>query len=67
MEVVGHNLGSFTHGLDVRGVDREKLLRINGVILFLMEIRAELGGPINPMKLGCEDLTSCHVRAQVVG
>ena len=48
MEVVGHDLRTPTSGLDRRGVDLVELLGIDGVVVLLGNVRAELGGPVNP-------------------
>jgi hypothetical protein len=54
VEVVGHDLGSPTRGLNRRGVDLEELLRVDGAIIFLQDIWPELGGPIDPPQIGGE-------------
>jgi hypothetical protein len=66
VEVVGHNLRLPTHSLDGRGVDLEELLRVYGTIIFLWDIRTELGGPVDPPQVCSEGPAPGPVGTNVV-
>jgi len=42
--------GPSSSGLDSRGVDLEELLSIDGVVVLFGDVRAELDGPVDPLK-----------------
>jgi len=66
VEVVGHDLGASSCRLDGGGVDLEELLRVDGAVVLLGQIRSELGGPIDPPQVRHESPAAGPIWADVI-
>lgn len=66
MEIVHHHLRVSSGRLDHRGVDREELLRVDGYIVLLGEVRSELGGPVDPLEVCREGAKTRLVWAKIL-